>query len=510
MNDRELELDTRVHAPTLLLRLSAMLRVARIYDVSNQAFKRQLQDFMEALLAAMEHGPEVTLGAVADHLYFNGARIRADASLLSAHDSLLAEFARRSIGGIRFHRGFGLDELQRFFHLFMAVDDLTQPGALAETIARANLEHIDLTPVWDGDADDLAHRLDEPLQHLGGGGGGGWGVGDGGGASGGGGGGSGGGGGLAQERGRAQKVFSRAVTGTRRIVHHAIKTGQPDLRFAKRLVQPVVDNIMKNEYSIIGLTALKSHDEYTYAHCVNVSTLSVGMGHVTGIPRQGLADLGVVGLVHDIGKIMVPADVLRKPAKLTSDEWKLMRRHPLEGVKMMLRTPGLSTLTLGSMRTCLEHQMCVNGSGYPGSAPGWEQACMSRIVALADCYDAMTAHRAYRKRPFTPFEALHRLVGPDRDQFDPAVRWALIKLVGLYPPGSILATDSGHVLLSMSPDPEDPRRPNCKVLERPDGPAPPEDAPEHWDPMGPERRVTRVLKPEDVNINVDEHLRAFA
>ena len=86
----------------------------------------------------------------------------------------------------------------------------------------------------------------------------------------------------------------------------ARQTGRPDLRQAKRLVQPVVDSIMRHEYSIVGLTALKDHDEYTYAHCVNVSILSVGMGQVLGLSRQVLADLGVAALLHDIGKIAMP------------------------------------------------------------------------------------------------------------------------------------------------------------------------------------------------------------
>src|SRR5207253_490330 len=156
--------------------------------------------------------------------------------------------------------------------------------------------------------------------------------------------------------------------------------------------------------------------------------------------------------------------------------------------------PGLSALTLDSMRVCLEHHMCANLSGYPRVPAGWDQACMSRIVAMADCFDAMTAHRAYRKRPFTQFEAMSRLLGPDRDQFDPAVRWALFKTVGVYPPGTALATDSGHVVLSISPNPHDARRPNCKVLLRPDGTSPAMERPEHWEPIGPEVHVTQVLK----------------
>src|SRR5207244_13477303 len=103
---------------------------------------------------------------------------------------------------------------------------------------------------------------------------------------------------------------------------------------------------------------------------------------------------------------------------------------------------------------------------------------------------------------------LRRLLGQDKEQFDPTVRWAMIKTVGLYPPGTLLATDSGHVVLSISPNPEDPRRPNCKVLRRPDGTTPAEDEPERWEPLGRERRAMRVLDPDDLSIDVEEELRA--
>src|SRR5205814_4440170 len=120
------------------------------------------------------------------------------------------------------------------------------------------------------------------------------------------------------ERGRAKRVFWRAVLGTKKILLRARQSGRPDLRQAKRLVQPVVVSVMRHEYSIVGLTAVQDHDEYTYAHCVIVSILSVGMGQALGLPRQVLADLGVAALLHDIGKLAVPGDVLRKPARLSN------------------------------------------------------------------------------------------------------------------------------------------------------------------------------------------------
>jgi HD-GYP domain-containing protein (c-di-GMP phosphodiesterase class II) len=303
-------------------------------------------------------------------------------------------------------------------------------------------------------------------------------------------------------------VFWNAVLGTRRILSRAGQNGRPDLRHAKRLVQPVVDSIMNHEYSVVGLTALKDHDEYTYAHCVNVSILSVSMGNALGLDRQTLADLGVAALLHDLGKIAIPGDVLRKPAKLDPQEWQLMRRHPIEGARMLFRMPGISQVALDAMRVCLEHHMNLDRTGYPEVKGEWGQCTLSRIVALADCFDAMTAHRSYHKRPFSPFEALQYLLGPGRMPFDRAVLWALVRTVGLYPPGTALLTSSGHMVLSLTPNPNDLARPHCRVLVRPDGGVEPEEGGPTWSPMPPDEQVTRVLRPEDLQVNTAEYLAA--
>jgi HD-GYP domain-containing protein (c-di-GMP phosphodiesterase class II) len=232
------------------------------------------------------------------------------------------------------------------------------------------------------------------------------------------------------------------------------------------------------------------------------------MGQALGVHRQGLADLGVAALLHDIGKIAVPGEVLRKPGALDPEEWQLIRRHPIEGVKMMLRMPGLSPLTLDTMRVCLEHHMNFDRTGYPDVKQPWGQAAMSRIVAVADCFDAMTAHRAYHKRPRTPFEALQLLLGPSRVQFDPAVLWALVRTVGLYPAGSVLLTSSNRVVLAMSPNPSDLRRPHVRELVSSEGVVVPEDGAEPENLADTDERVIRVLRPEEVSLDTKEYLAA--
>jgi HD-GYP domain-containing protein (c-di-GMP phosphodiesterase class II) len=464
--------------PQFLIRLSAMMRTARMYDVANQAFQRQAREFVDLIRQTMEEesADDIALVVVGEYFYLNGVRIRAQASLLAVYHALMSEFERRMLGGIRFASAFTEAEFERFFQLLMAADSEALAERLPDAMREASIEHIVPVPASELADSDLATHLDEEPEHT--------------------------------ERGQAKRVFWRAVLGAKRVVVRARQTGRPDMRQAKRLVQPVVDSIMRHEYSVVGLTALKDHDEYTYAHCVNVSILSIGIGQALGLSRQVLADLGVAALLHDVGKIAVPGDVLRKPAALSAEEWVMMRRHPLEGVKMMTRMPGVTPLTLDTMRVCLEHHMNFDRTGYPEVQGEWGQSTLARIVAVADCFDAITAHRAYHRRPRSPFEALQYLLGPTRVNFDPAALWALVRTVGLYPAGTVMQTDSGHLVLSLSPNPKDLTRPNVRVLALPDGTRAPSEVPEDWAPMPRARHVVRIVKPEDVGFEIQESLAA--
>lgn len=461
----------------LIQRLVALLRTARTYDVSNMAFQRQMQEFMAVLRRLLDEEDEVTLVAVADYFYLNGVRVKASTSLMGPYHALLADFEKRQTGGLRFLQGVTEPELERFFQIFLAAEDPALAPKLPETADEASIHNVIPLPAAQLDPEDLARELDGlPKQQT--------------------------------ERTRARQVFWRAMVGTRKVVLRARQNGRPDLRHAKRVVQPIVDSVLKNEYSLIGLTALKDHDEYTYAHCVNVSVLSVGMGQALGLPRQTLADLGVAGLLHDVGKMTVDGEVLRKPGALNADEWMQIRRHPIEGAKMVARMPGLSQVMIDSMRACLEHHMNYNRTGYPDTSAEWGQATLSRIVAMADCFDAITAHRAYHTRPRTPFEGLQLLLGPNRVNFDPAVLWALLKTVGLYPAGTVLQTTSGHVVLAMTPNPADVTRPVCRVLLTPDGQPVSEGDNDLWEPMPAHESVKRVLRPEEHKTDTESLLAA--
>ena len=450
----------------LIARLHGVLRGLRLYAPGNQTLQGQLRDLFATASALLED--ELTLVGMGEHFYVNGVRVRAEAARVAVFRALMGELELRGLGGLRLLAGLTPSELEAFLVRFLGVRDAAHGEKLPEEAVAHGITHV--VPIRTRDIGVAAAA--DAAESAG-----------------------------AGERARAQAAHARAVDATRGLLQRTARDGRPALQQARRVVQPVVDLIMKNEYSIVGLTALKDHDEYTYAHCVNVSVLAIRMGQVLGFPRQALASAGVAALLHDMGKIAVPADILQKPGRLTPAEWEQIKRHPLEGVKMITRMPGLSGLMLDAMRVALQHHLNLDRSGYPAVPAGSKLATVSRLVAVADFFDAITSHRAYRARALTAFEALQMLIGSERPHFDPAVLWALVQTVGLYPAGTLMVTRSGYLVLALSPNADDLRRPQCRVLGRPDGTVPPEGTPELWEPMPAGEQVARVIPPEEMNVD---------
>ncbi len=267
----------------------------------------------------------------------------------------------------------------------------------------------------------------------------------------------------------AKKTFFRAIQSTKNVMLSARRGKAVDLRQAKRAVQSIVDLILSQELSLMGMTTLKDYDEYTYQHCVNVAILSIAVGHRLGLTKQQLSQLGVSGLFHDIGKVVIPNEVLAKPGRLSPAEWAQMQSHPIEGVKIITRLHGLSPLAMRAIAVAYEHHMNIDLSGYPQVKRPREQNLMSRIVAICDCFDAMTAHRSYQKHPFTPYEALHYMTTKIPERFDATLLKVFIQTVGIYPPGTLVRLSTGELALSVYPNAEDVAAPVVKILREASG-----------------------------------------
>jgi HD-GYP domain-containing protein (c-di-GMP phosphodiesterase class II) len=216
------------------------------------------------------------------------------------------------------------------------------------------------------------------------------------------------------------------------------------VRKAKRLTQQMVDLIQTDESMLLGLTSIKDFDAYTFAHCVNVCVLAMLIGDRLRLDKADIARLGLAALLHDIGKTYIPATILNSTGRLNEREWELMKYHTFFGVKELSRVNALRE-AVDSMFVAIQHHAQFNGNGYPQRPGGWKLRLFTRIVTVADYYDAMTAYRTYQKEPITPDQALQFIFTNAGTIFDPFIAKVFIQAMGLYPVGTIVELDHGEI-----------------------------------------------------------------
>jgi HD-GYP domain-containing protein (c-di-GMP phosphodiesterase class II) len=251
-----------------------------------------------------------------------------------------------------------------------------------------------------------------------------------------------------------------------------IKLGQAvSVKRAKRVVQGMVDLLLQEESTLLGLTTLRSHDEYTHHHSVNVCILSLAMGQRLGYPKKKLTELGIAALFHDMGKASIPTEILNKPTDFTEEEWQTMRRHPILGVKYIIKLKGINEMTIRMVAGAFEHHLNYDLSGYPKLGAKWELSLFGRIIGIVDCYDALTSSRVYNRVPYPPDKALKFMFNKSGRAFDPVLMKIFINSIGIFPIGTLvlLNTQEMGVVLQASSNPERTDSPRVKVIADPSG-----------------------------------------
>jgi HD-GYP domain-containing protein (c-di-GMP phosphodiesterase class II) len=221
--------------------------------------------------------------------------------------------------------------------------------------------------------------------------------------------------------------------------------GRPaDMDATVRLTEHIADLIASDPGQALLLTTVKSYDEYTYHHMVNVCILSLGLARALGLSREHTIALGIGGLLHDVGKVKVPADILQHDGALDEEQWRIIQRHPVDGAGLVLITS--RNAYHPAVATVLEHHAAYDGSGYPTLSGRRSPSLPARIVAVADCFDAVTSKRSYRK-PEERRQALSLLQAGAGRSFDPRVVRTFVRMVGIFPVGSLVRLSSGEVAL---------------------------------------------------------------
>jgi HD-GYP domain-containing protein (c-di-GMP phosphodiesterase class II) len=215
-----------------------------------------------------------------------------------------------------------------------------------------------------------------------------------------------------------------------------------NLGAASRLVEQLSDQVFRDPTQALMLATVRSHDEYTYYHMLNVCLLSIALGYAVGLNPDQIMALGMGGLLHDVGKVNVPVELLQHVGPLSPEQWQVIQRHPVDGAGMVLGTgDGLSQLTAVIV---LEHHSAFDLTGYPGLSNRPHPALPARMVAVADCFDAVTTNRPYR-RAEERRQALNILLAGAGRGYDPRVVRTFVRLQGLFPIGSLVRLTDGDV-----------------------------------------------------------------
>jgi HD-GYP domain-containing protein (c-di-GMP phosphodiesterase class II) len=265
-----------------------------------------------------------------------------------------------------------------------------------------------------------------------------------------------------------QELTQEAVSSVQRVFemfdHSAQNINVGSINQTMEVSKKLVDALKSNKEAKLSIANLKLYDDYTYNHSFGVSVLSIAIGLSLGLSTNDLYELGFCALLHDIGKMAVPIEIISKPAKLTASEFEIVKQHPAKGADFF------SKHNLANRRICagiLTHHEKYDGTGYPNGLKGNGIPLFGRIISIADVYDALTSVRPYRQ-PSSPPEAIEYIMGSSGNAFDLEIVEAFLKKVSPYPIGSCVKLSNGQIAIIVSQNELHPLRPVIRLFNQPD------------------------------------------
>ena len=416
----------------LLFAVAGALRALQLYPLENRTVVNALAELEETAGELFGTEEQITIRFVGDFFFVNDLRLRMDLQSYATYGSVGRALQRHGIGEVEVFRGMDVREWTAFLALVNGEPDREDAfGAFLERLGRTAVLHLSVGPDRESEPDlrdDEARRM-------------------------------------------AKRAYAQSVAVAREVMAGVRMGKGVSLRPVKRAVQSIVDQVLGNETSIVGLTTLRDYDEYTFTHSVNVCIFSVALGKKLGLNKHQLYELGLGALLHDVGKSRMPLDLINKTGPLTAEEFTVLKEHPTEGLLSIFDMRGLAELPLRAMLVAYEHHMKIDQTGYPLSMRLREPTLFGRIVAIADGFDAATTKRSYQSQPWPPDKVLAEMRDNPGRGFDPLLVKAFISMTGIYPIGCVVILDTFDlaVVTARNPRTEAMHQPVVRVIFDPMG-----------------------------------------
>ena len=406
--------DRAVLAEEIVRRLAAALRGAQLYAPGHPLVARSIAALAETLSLTLANTPSVTIGIVGDDLVVGDFPIPRAAETMG---ELMRRLKQAGIERIVIQRGVEADEVDRLV-ASVASGETGKDGVLGK------LPHVRVGRI----------EVEEKIEGVG-------------------------------DMAAFKKLYAEASGVASVLLESAAVEGKPDADAARSMVDSLAQAVAQNRTALLALTALKNYDNYTFTHMVNVSILTMGQARGLGIEGGLLREFGLAALMHDIGNVKTPNEVLNKPGKLTDEEFEILKRHTVDGAEILKNTPEIPAL--GPV-VAFEHHLRSDGTGYPVGTIRPQLNLATTLCGIADVYDAMRSQRVYQAAHPTD-RILAVLQRNDGKQFDQRLVKRFVQLVGIYPAGNLVRLDTGEIAVVLKAYAPDPYRPRVKVLTRANG-----------------------------------------
>jgi HD-GYP domain-containing protein (c-di-GMP phosphodiesterase class II) len=409
--------------------LATLLRTAELHDSGNDAVISQMEKVVSYINRAVSDDGSFRITLIGDFFFEDNARIRYPQKYHQHFESLAAKFKARNLGAIIFKDDIAVEEIKTFLDAFIAAGNSETPFEVIHD-AVSNLTVLDVETLKTGMTQGSGR------EHL---------------------------------RRVIKKTYFNAVSLTKGVTDKMRAQETVSVKRTRRVVQSLVDFISEEEQFLLGMTAIKSYDEYTYHHSVNVSILSLALGQRLGLSKKELTELGIVAFFHDSGKVELPSELLNKKTSFTDEEFATVKKHATFGVRALLNLKDLDPLVIRSAIGAFEHHLNCDCSGYPRVKMSFALDVYSEIISIADRYDAMTSARVYRKKGLPPDTALGILLKDSGSKIDPVILNFFIMMVGIFPVGTLVFLDSKELGLVCEGNPAFIDRPKVRIIANGDG-----------------------------------------